>query len=60
MLLLRYLQLRSKLGWSMSNLVALLRMYIFTHRDLWAWINAPFAVPPEPPDVATQNTLAFT
>ena len=60
MLLLRYLQLRSRFAWSMSNLVALLRMNIFTHRDLWAWINAPFAVPPEPPDVATQNTLAFT
>lgn len=41
-LILRYLQLRSRFGWSLSNLVALLRMNLFTHRDLWAWINAPF------------------
>lgn len=46
MLILRFLQLRSKFNWSLSNLVALLRMNIFTHRDLWAWLNRPFAVPP--------------
>ena len=46
-LLLRYLQLRSRFGWSMSNLVALLRMNLFTHRDLHAWIDEPFAVPPD-------------
>jgi hypothetical protein len=34
MLLLRYLQLSSRYGWSLSNLVALLRMNLFTHRDL--------------------------
>jgi IS4 transposase len=36
MLLLRYLQLSSRFGWSLSNLVALLRMNLFTHRDLMA------------------------
>ena len=45
-LLIRFLQLRSKYKWSLSNLVALLRMNLFTHRDLWAWLNAPFAVLP--------------
>ena len=44
MLILRYLQLRSKFKWSLSNLVALLRMNLFTHRDLWAWLNKPFDV----------------
>ncbi|MGC2456683.1 MAG: hypothetical protein WA435_01635 [Gallionellaceae bacterium] len=34
MLLLRYLQLSSCFGWSLANLVALLRMNLFTHRDL--------------------------
>lgn len=34
MLILRFLQLRSKLNWSLSNLVAILRMNLFTHRDL--------------------------
>jgi hypothetical protein len=46
MLVLKYLQLRSTSGWSLSNLVALLRMQLFTHRDLWAWLNEPFTGPP--------------
>jgi len=48
MLILRFLQLRSKFHWSLSNLVALLRMNLFTHRDLWAWLNKPFDVLPVP------------
>jgi hypothetical protein len=36
MLILRYLQLKAKFGWSHSNLVAILRMNLFVHRDLWA------------------------
>ena len=46
MLILRFLQLRSKFNWSLSNLVALLRMNLFTHRDLWAWLNKPFEILP--------------
>ena len=46
MLLLRYLQLRARFAWSLSNLVALLRMNLFTHRDLWAWLDHPYAEPP--------------
>lgn len=45
MLILRFLQLRSKFAWSLSNLVALLRVNLL---DLWAWLNEPFDVPPEP------------
>lgn len=48
MLLLRFLQLRSTFHWSLSNLVALLRMNLFTHRDLWAWLDQPFEVLPVP------------
>ena len=48
MLILLFLQLRSKFNWSLSNLVALLRMNLFTHRDLWAWLNKPFEIPPVP------------
>lgn len=47
-LILRYLQLISKFHWSLSNLVALLRMNLFTHRDLWAWLNEPFGTLPLP------------
>lgn len=50
MLLLRYLQLSSSFGWSLANLVALLRMNLFTHRDLMAWLDQPFTVPPDPQD----------
>jgi hypothetical protein len=48
MLILRFLQLQSKFKWSLSNLVALLRMNLFTHRDLWTWLNKPFEIPPVP------------
>jgi hypothetical protein len=44
MLLLRFLQLRSKFKWSLSNLVALLCMSLFTHKDLWTWLDKPFVV----------------
>jgi hypothetical protein len=47
-LILRYLQLLSKFPWSLSNLVALLRMNLFTHRDLWSWLDQPFEIPPVP------------
>jgi hypothetical protein len=49
MLLLRYLQLRARFAWSLSNLLALLRMNLFTYRDLWTWLNAPFESPPPRP-----------
>ena len=58
MLLLRYLQLSSRFGWSLSNLVALLRMNLFTHRDLRAWLDEPFALPPDPAP-PPQAALAF-
>ena len=45
-LLLKYLQLRSRFAWSLGNLVALLRMNLFTHRDLWTWLDQPFTGPP--------------
>ena len=50
LLLLKYLQLTATFGWSLSNLVALLRMNLFAYRDLWTWLNAPFTTPPRPPE----------
>ena len=58
MLLLRFLQLSSRFDWSLANLVALLRMNLFTHRDLMAWLDKPFATPPDPQD-NPQGVLAF-
>lgn len=57
MLLIKYLQFKSKLNWSLSNLVALLRWNLFTYRNLWEWIDDPFKTPPiEPqPEQLTLN-----
>jgi transposase len=54
MLILKYLQLKSRLGWSLSNLVALLRWNFFTYRDLWRWLDNPFESPPEIPGTVQQ------
>jgi hypothetical protein len=59
LLLLKYLQLKARFGWSLSNLVALLRMNLFVYRDLWTWLDQPFTPPPlllEP----IQQALALT
>ena len=49
MLLIKYLQFKSKFAWSLSNLVAFLRWNLFTYRDLWEWIDNPFDVLPITP-----------
>ena len=59
MLLIRYLQLRATFGWSLSNLLALLRQQLFVYRDLWTWLNAPFQPPPVPVSVPQQLQLAL-
>src|SRR5438128_2207351 len=41
-LVIKYLQLKSSFGWSLSNLVALLRHQLFVYRDLDAWLNDRF------------------
>lgn len=46
-LMLRFLQLSSTWGWSLSNLIAMIRHNLFTYRDLHKWLNDPFT----PPDV---------
>lgn len=58
LLLLKYLQLKARFGWSLSNLVALLRMNLLVYRDLWAWLDAPFTGPPPLPE-PVQGTLAL-
>ena len=57
-LLLKYLKFRSSFGWSLSNLVAMLRYNLFTYRDLWAWIDSPYEVPPVVP-TGEQLALGF-
>jgi len=60
MLILRYLQLKSKFAWSLSNLVALLRMNLFTYRDLWAWLDHPLGVLPQQQALPQQEVFSFS
>ena len=48
-LLLKYLHHLSRFGWSMSNLATMLRLNLFTYRDLQEWLHDPFGQPPTPP-----------
>ena len=50
MLLVTYLRWQSRRGWSLSNLVALLRWNLFHYKDLWKWVEDPFETPPGAPD----------
>lgn len=58
-LILKYLQMKARFGWSLSNLVALLRMNLFVYRDLWTWIHNPYS-PPDPPPLPVQSAFNFT
>ena len=49
MLLLKYLQFKSKLKWALTNLVALVRWTLFNYRNLWIWLDNPFETSPQPP-----------
>jgi len=59
MMLLKYLKMKSSFDWSLSNLVALLRQQLFVYRDLWTWLNCPFAPPPALQGLHDQQQLAF-
>jgi hypothetical protein len=59
MLLLRWLKLKATYGWSLSNLLALLRQQLFVYRDLFTWLNDPFIGPPAVIQTETQLPLVF-
>lgn len=59
MLLLQYLRWKSSIKWSFSNLLAMLRLNLFVHRNLYEWLNDPFKPVPEPPNLASQLSLAL-
>ena len=58
MLLLKWLHHLSKARWSLSNLASMLRLNLFTYRDLQAWLDQPFATPPLQP-LPDQLNLEF-
>jgi len=57
-LVLKYLKAKSVIKWSLSNLVAMLRMNLLTYKDLWSWVNHPYFSPPAP-SKAFQESFAF-
>ena len=46
MLLIKWLHHLSKANWSLSNLAVMLRLNLFTYRDLIDWLHNPFGTPP--------------
>jgi IS4 transposase len=50
LVLARYLQFKARFGWCLSTLLAMLRLQLFTHRDLWKWLDDPGigSLPAEP------------
>jgi hypothetical protein len=57
-LLLKWLHHLSKAKWSLSNLASMLRLNLFTYRDLRMWLDDPFGTPPLLPE-SEQLTLTL-
>lgn len=58
MLLLKWLHHLSKANWSLSNLASMLRLNLFTYRELTTWLHNPMGTPPLLP-AAEQLTLVM-
>ena len=54
-LLLKWMHHLSKAKWSLSNLASMLRLNLFTYRDLGAWLDNPFGTPPILPESQQLN-----
>jgi len=59
LVLMKWLHHLSRAAWSFSNLASLLRLNLFTYRDLMDWLANPLNTPPLIPSAA-QLTLPFT
>ncbi len=59
MLILKWMHHLSEAGWSLSNMASMLRMNLFTYRDLLQWLQEPFGTPPILPS-AQQLSLTFS
>ena len=55
-LLIKFMQFKAAIKWSLSNLVAFLRWNLFTYRNLWHWLDRPDDTPPLEP---APSQLAF-
>jgi hypothetical protein len=59
LLLLKWLHHLSKANWSLSNLASMLRLNLFTYRELTKWLHHPMETPPLLP-VAEQLTFVLS
>lgn len=50
LLLLKWLHHLSRASWSLSNLASMVRMNLFTYRELMEWLHDPFGTPPAEPE----------
>ncbi len=50
LLVIKWLHYLSKAGWSFSNMAVMIRMNLFTYRDMIEWLNEPYATPPLIPE----------
>ena len=58
LLLLKWMHYISRAGWSFSVLASMLRLNLFTYRDLHEWLDDPFRTPPKLP-IPEQLPLNF-
>ena len=59
-LLLSYLKFRSKFNWSLYTLASILPTNLFSRRNLWDWLNAPFQATSPTPSTNVQHYLVFS
>jgi hypothetical protein len=59
-MLLKYLKLKAKHDWHLSNLVAFIRLNCFVKIDLFEWLNNPFVNTANSPPITTQGVLNFS
>ena len=58
-LLLSYLKFKSRFGWSLYTLSAILPTNLFSRRNIWDWLNAPYHDHSNSPPNALQYSLCF-
>lgn len=56
-LIIRYLKAKAAFGWGLSNLIAFIRMTLFSRIDLQFWLDNPLELPPEKPPPGIQYTI---
>ncbi|PIW92307.1 MAG: IS4 family transposase [Candidatus Omnitrophica bacterium CG_4_9_14_0_2_um_filter_43_12] len=58
-LLLSYLKFKSKFNWSLYTLCSILPTNLFSRRNLWDWLNAPFHEKSSKPKRELQLSFSF-